>query len=33
MDRVSTNNNGKIAVSGFSGDTAGIDYKIVTNKK
>jgi hypothetical protein len=33
MERVSTNNKGKIAVSGLSGDTDGIDYNIVTNKK
>jgi len=33
MERVSTNINGKIAVSGFSGETAGMDYKIVTSKK
>jgi hypothetical protein len=33
MERVSTNINGKIAVRGLSGDTAGIDCNIVTNKK
>jgi hypothetical protein len=33
MDRVSTNIKGKMAVSGLSGDTAGIDYKMVTSKK